>query len=527
MSRETEQNSIEDQIPFDDSEREKIPSEKTPVIQTEKSSELSIIPEKISTAGPSETSSSDDNPESAKKMSLENLSASNDDLIEKTSATVTGEISGKFSPKNLSTSDDNPSEVPLINEITPAATGKMTRKRTKTKYTPYEKTHAGKDKFRLIIPEDISTAGPTETFSSNDNSESSKKMSLENEKTPATITEEISGKISPENHSSSDDHSSADDNTTTRQKSTITEEISRKISPENHSSSDDHSSADDNTPTRQKRNKKRYAPYERTSAGEKDLAIPEKISTAGPSMENQITEYFPSGKAKPPSAAEKGKRKRENYNLDVNLHKEFNWREAKKNKLDTLSDREAALSQRQSFTTLLSSASLILPPEVDMVLVSRSGYVVEWKQEDSNSQIPPTKVTHALKDDRRETIGDEIHEVSFQIPCSYHNNFTMKEFKERANKEKRHIIQSKVEDTEHSFLQQTTITNNQLKEAAIKKKEITTREKLTNVVSQINESLSYFNYIPAKNVPIRDKQSVSIIFFIFFYIPYQNHNLIC
>src|SRR5271154_7044292 len=318
MSHETKQNSIEDQIPFDDSEREKIPFEKTPVIQTEKSSELSIIPEKISMAGPSETSFSDDNPESAKKMSLENLSASNDDLIEKTSATVTGEISGKFSPKNLSTSDDNPSEVPLINEITPAATGKMTRERTKTKHTPYEKTHAGKDKFRLIIPEDISTAGPTETFSSDDDSE-------------------ISEKISPENHSSSDDHSSADDNTTTRQKSTITEEISRKISPENHSSSDDHSSADDNTPTRQKRNKKRYAPYERTSAGEKDLAIPEKISTAGPSMENQITEYFSSGKAKPPSAAEKGKRKRENYDLDVNLHKEFNWREAKKNKLDTLS----------------------------------------------------------------------------------------------------------------------------------------------------------------------------------------------
>src|SRR5271169_5341457 len=132
MFCKTEQNSIKDQIPFDDSEHEKIPSEKTPVIQTEKSSELSIIPEKIpsektpviqteksselfiipekiSTAGPFETSSSDDNPESAKKMSLENLSASNNDLIEKTSATVTGEISGKFSPKNLSTSNDNPS----------------------------------------------------------------------------------------------------------------------------------------------------------------------------------------------------------------------------------------------------------------------------------------------------------------------------------------------------------------------------------------------------------------------------------
>ena len=82
--------------------------------------------------------------------------------------------------------------------------------------------------------------------------------------------------------------------------------------------------------------------------------------------------------------------------------------------------------------------------------------------------------------------------------------------------EKRHIIQSKVEDTEHSFLQQTTIINNQLKEAAIKKKEITTREKLTNVISQINESLCYFEYIPTTNVPIRDKQSVSIYFFYFF-----------
>src|SRR5271156_1739279 len=89
-----------------------------------------------------------------------------------------------------------------------------------------------------------------------------------------------------------------------------------------------------------------------------------------------------------------------------------------------------------------------------------------------------------------------------------------------------HIIQSKVEDTEHSFLQQTTITNNQLKEAAIKKKEITTKEKLTTVISQINESLHYFEYIPTTNVPIRDKQFVSIYFFLFFYIPYQNHILI-
>ena len=131
------------------------------------------------------------------------------------------------------------------------------------------------------------------------------------------------------------------------------------------------------------------------------------FSIASLFMKILIIEYFSLEKTKP-SSEEKGKRKREKYDLNLNLHKEFNWKDAKRIKLDTLSDREAALSQRQSFTTLLSSASLILPPEVDMVLISRSGYVVEWKQEDSTSQIPPTKVTHALKDDRRENIGDEI-----------------------------------------------------------------------------------------------------------------------
>jgi hypothetical protein len=469
MSREIEQNPIKEQIPFDDSEREKIPSDKTPVIQTEKSSELStsdnnpfdvppineitpaVVVIQTETEKSSELSTSDNNPSDVSFIN------------EITPAAI---VIQTEKSSELSTSDNNPSDVPLINEITPAVV--------------------------IQTEKDELVAGPS------DDPEGSKKMFPEN--LPATeISGEISGKFSPKK-SSSDDHSS-DDNSYTR-----------KIT--------------------KKRSKARYAPYEKTSE-EKDLAIPETFfstadpsteniieysepfSTAGPSMETPITEYFSSGKTKP-SSEERGKRKREKYDLNLNLHKEFNWKDAKKIKLDTLSDREAVLSQRQSFTTLLSSASLILPPEVDMVLVSRSGYVVEWKQEDSNSQIPPTKVTHALKDDRRENIGDEIHESSFQIPCSYHNNFTEKEFKERAMTEKRHIIQSKVEDTEHSFLQQTTITNNQLKEAAIKKKEITTREKLTNVISQINESLHYFEYIPTTNVPIRDKQSVSIYFFYFF-----------
>src|SRR3984957_2981673 len=477
MSREIEQNPIKEQIPFDDSERKKIPSDKTPVIQTEKSSELST---------------SDNNPFDVPPIN------------EITPAVVVIQTETEKSSE-LSTSDNNSSDVPFINEITPAAiviqteksselstsdnTRKITSRKRNKEYIP--KRSGEKDRFNLVIPDEL-VAGPS------DDPEGSKKMFPEN--FPATeISGEIYGNFSPKK-SSSDDHSS-DDNSYTR-----------KIT--------------------KKRSKARYAPYEKTS-GEKDLAIPETFfptadpsmetlieysepfSTAGLSMETPITEYFSSGKTKP-SSEERGKRKREKYDLNLNLHKEFNWKDAKKIKLDTLSDREAVLSQRQSFTTFLSSASLILPSEVDMVLVSRSGYVVEWKQEDSNSQIPPTKVTHALKDDRRENIGDEIHESSFQIPCSYHNNFTEKEFKERAMTEKRHIIQSKVEDTEHSFLQQTTIINNQLKEAAIKKKEITTREKLTNVISQINESLHYFEYIPTTNVPIRDKQSVSIYFFYFF-----------
>jgi hypothetical protein len=502
MSREIEQNPIKEQIPFDNSEREKIPSDKTPVIQTEKSSELStsdnnpfdvppineitsaVVVIQTETEKSSELSTSDNNPFDVPPIN------------EITPAVVVIQTETEKSSE-LSTSDNNPSEVPPINEITPAAIVIQTEKSSELSTSdnnPSDVPLINEITSAVVIQteKDELVAGPS------DDPEGSKKMCPEN--LPATeISGEISGNFSPKK-SSSDDHSS-DDNSYTR---------NRKIT--------------------KKRNKARFAPYEKTS-GEKDLAIPEPFlstadpsmeieysepfSTADPSMETPITEYFSSGKTKP-SSEERGKRKREKYDLNLNLHKEFNWRDAKKIKLDTLNDREAVLSQRQSFTTLLSSASLILPPEVDMVLVSRSGYVVEWKQEDSNSQIPPTKVTHALKEDRREIIGDEIHESSFQIPCSYHNNFTEKEFKERAMTEKRHIIQSKVEDTEHSFLQQTTITNNQLKEAAIKKKEITTKEKLTTVISQINESLRYFEYIPTTNVPIRDKQSVSIYFFYFF-----------
>src|SRR6266496_354446 len=92
-------------------------------------------------------------------------------------------------------------------------------------------------------------------------------------------------------------------------------------------------------------------------------------------------------------SSEKRKREEENYELNEQLHEDFDWKEMKKVKLDSLDDRKAALNERQSFTMLVSSASLILPPEVNSILISRNNYLVEWNQESADNPIPPTKVT--------------------------------------------------------------------------------------------------------------------------------------
>ena len=215
----------------------------------------------------------------------------------------------------------------------------------------------------------------------------------------------------------------------------------------------------------------------------------------------------------------------EQYELNEHLYKDFNWRETKKLKLDSLNDRKAALNERQSFTMLVSSASLILPPEVNSVLISRNNYLVEWNHESAENPIPPTKVTQAVEKERSVYAGDEIHKAAFKIPCSYHNNAITKNFRDETKREKRMIVQSQIKDGEHSFLLQSSLTKNKLMEKK-GKKEKTTHEKLTNAIQAINESIYYFEHIPPENVPIRDKQLVSI-FYLFLYSGLdQNCNLI-
>ena len=90
------------------------------------------------------------------------------------------------------------------------------------------------------------------------------------------------------------------------------------------------------------------------------------------------------------------KRKHEDYNLDERLHEQFSWNDGdlsnfnKRLKLDNLFDRREVLNSRASFTNLVSSASLILPPEVDTVVITRDKFVVEWSQ--GSDKIPLTQV---------------------------------------------------------------------------------------------------------------------------------------
>src|SRR6266542_771722 len=84
----------------------------------------------------------------------------------------------------------------------------------------------------------------------------------------------------------------------------------------------------------------------------------------------------------------KEKRRISNYDLDKNLYKKYDYKLSsglqKRIKLDTKEGREDALNVRSSFVKLVSSASLLLPPEVKSVIITRDIYTVEWDQNDGN-----------------------------------------------------------------------------------------------------------------------------------------------
>lgn len=223
------------------------------------------------------------------------------------------------------------------------------------------------------------------------------------------------------------------------------------------------------------------------------------------------------------------KRKRkhdESYNLDERLHEQFNWDEDpsvnKKLKLDTLNDRKEVFNKRASFTNLVSSASLILPPEIDTVVITKDKFIVEWIQNDTIDKIPPTQVKQVLREGDRSELGNEIHQNSFKIPIYYCNSFTPSNIINKINEEKRMLINSQINDAETSMSSAqienyTETTKKTLKKAASSIREKSVNEKLANSIRAINESLKYFNYLPSKDVPVRDKKMVSI-FIIIFYI---------
>jgi hypothetical protein len=231
----------------------------------------------------------------------------------------------------------------------------------------------------------------------------------------------------------------------------------------------------------------------------------------------------------PQSPTSKRKRKH-SYNLDERLHEQFNWDEDsldnKKIKLDTLNDRKEVFNKRASFTNLVSSASLILPPEIDTVVISKDKFVVEWSQNpdtiDTITKIPPTQVKQVLREDDRSELGNEIHQNSFRIPIYYCNSFTPSNITKKIKEEKRMLVNSQINDAETSLTSvqvesYSETTKKSLKKAASSIREKSVNEKVTKSIRAINESLEYFNYLPPKDVPVRDKKMVSILL-LFFYI---------
>src|SRR5256884_664350 len=224
-----------------------------------------------------------------------------------------------------------------------------------------------------------------------------------------------------------------------------------------------------------------------------------------------------------PKIARSLKRKRDEYDLDIDFYESrFILNEEdpiKKVKLDTQEDRIEALNSCPSFTNLASSISLILPPEVNTVVITRNEFVVEWdKDPDSETLPPPTQVKQILKNERKELVKNAIHRNSFNIPLYYCNSSTPTEIIDKIKEKYRITVMFQINDAKTSLSSRQMdraafITKDALKSNKVK----TTNDRLLKTIKAINESLEYFEYIPSENVPIRDKRTVSmmLLFFVF------------
>lgn len=218
-----------------------------------------------------------------------------------------------------------------------------------------------------------------------------------------------------------------------------------------------------------------------------------------------------------PSSPQLGKRNRDDYALDNEFYESQFSREEdphKKIKLDTQEERREALNSRPSFTNLASSISLILPPEIDTVVITRDEFVVEWNKDPSSETLPPpTQVKQILKEERKEFVKGIIHRNSFNIPLYFCNASTPNEIIDKIEEEKRIAVSSQISDAETSLSARqmdraASITKDALKPKTDKSK---ANDRLIRTIKAINESLEYFEYIPADNIPIRDKRTVSMM----------------
>jgi hypothetical protein len=207
-----------------------------------------------------------------------------------------------------------------------------------------------------------------------------------------------------------------------------------------------------------------------------------------------------------PSAKSLGKRQWGNYNLDTNFYESFKQPE-KKIKLDIQDDRKEALNARHSFTNLVSSASLILPPEIDTVVITREKFVVEWNHGSNKTRIPLTQITQILNPSREELVKSEIHQNSFNIPLYYCNSSTSPEISKKVKEEKRLIVSSQISDAETSLSSRlieraVSLTKEAFKEKADKNKEKNVKDRLHRAIRDINpvwnNNVIYFVFIVYK-----------------------------
>src|SRR3954447_11680492 len=141
---------------------------------------------------------------------------------------------------------------------------------------------------------------------------------------------------------------------------------------------------------------------------------------------------------------------------------------------------------------------------------------------EDSEKIPPTQVKQTFGENRRKLIGDEIHMNCFKIPLYYCNEFTLREIIDKIVEEKQKIVSSQTSDADTSLSSSQIDSAEELSKQALKdmanmKQEKNIQKKLSIAIRTINESLNYFDYIPAENILVRDKRTVCIFIVIILY----------